>query len=80
MRNLMFGTRLLHHAKGVDAPVGVYELVDSFVDPTRRLDADTAKGFTAIARRAVETNTFDLWIHSCLQVDTQSTCGTVQND
>jgi class 3 adenylate cyclase len=68
MRNLILGSRRLLDLKGVSAAVGVCELVEAFVDPTRRLPPEWGKRFHEVARRALQTNTFDLWIHSCLQV------------
>lgn len=69
MRNLLFGERGLHRAKGIHGEVGIHELRESFVEPTRRMHPDLAKGFADRARRALATNTFDLWIHSCLQLE-----------
>ena len=68
MRNLIFGPRELVELKGVGTPFGVYELVESFVDPVRRLPLELGKRFMNVARAALATNSFDLWIHSCLQV------------
>jgi class 3 adenylate cyclase len=68
MRNLLFGPRRVLPLKGVSAEIGVAELVECFVDPARRMPAELAKGFREVARLALATNTFDLWVHSCLQV------------
>lgn len=68
MRNLLFGPRRVLPLKGVSTEVGVSELLDCFVDPARRMPPELAKGFLEVARRALATNTFDLWVHSCLQV------------
>jgi tetratricopeptide (TPR) repeat protein len=56
------------------------ELVDSFVDPTRRLSPDAAKGFAEVARRVLSTDTFDLWIHSCVQVSESTRNGSVTDE
>ena len=43
-------------------------MVESFIDARRLLAPDLAKPFFEVARQALATNTFDLWIHSCVQV------------
>lgn len=68
MRNLIFGPRRVAPLKGVSALIGVTEVVESFVDATRRMPPEFAKPFMEMARRALSTNTFDLWIHSCVQI------------
>src|SRR5688572_1051264 len=68
VRNLLFGPRRIVPMKGVVLPVAVREVCDSFVDPYSRLSPRLAEGFHGVARRALASNTFDLWIHSCLQV------------
>ncbi len=68
MRNLLFGPRMVAALKGMAPTIGVYELIDSFVDPSRRMTPEARKTFAETARAALATNTFDLWIHSCLQV------------
>lgn len=68
IRNLLFGPRRVLELKGVSSAVGVYEVVESFVDTSRCLHPDLAKRFLEVALRALGTNTFDLWIHSCVQV------------
>ena len=67
MRNLIFGSRHVVHMKGISAIIAVHELVDSFVDPTRRIHPEFGKAFEDVAEKALATNTFDLWIHSCMQ-------------
>jgi len=76
MRNLLFGPRSVGDLKGVITPVGVYEVFDSFIDVTRRLAPEFHKSFAETARTALATNTFDLWIHSCLQVSEAVQRGT----
>jgi len=68
MRNLIFGPRQVLAMKGVLIPVGVYEVFESFVDPGERLAPAFAASFNSVAREALAANSFDLWIHSCLQV------------
>jgi len=68
MRNLLFGQRRVLPLKGVSAEIGVSELMECFVNPTRRMPPELAKGFLEVARLALATNSFDLWVHSCLQV------------
>ena len=66
--NLLFGPRRVIDMKGVVIPVGVYELVDCFAQLSWRLKPTFAEAFRAMARKALRTNSFDLWIHSCLQI------------
>lgn len=68
MRSLICGPRRVAKMKGVVVPIGVYEIIESFVNVRQRLAPQFAEGFEKIARKALETNSFDLWIHSCLQV------------
>jgi class 3 adenylate cyclase len=68
IRNLLFGSRRIVPMKGMVLPMAVREVTDSFVDPSLRLAPRLADGFQAVARQALTSNTFDLWIHSCLQV------------
>jgi class 3 adenylate cyclase len=80
MRNLTFGPRRVAPLKGVSAEVGVSELVECFVDPARRMPDELAKGFLEVARRALATNSFDLWVHSCLQVANAAEHGAVSDE
>ena len=68
MRNLIFTARRMLELKGVPTPIGVYEVAESFVDPTRRLAPPFHKRFLEVATHALRADTFDLWIHSCFQV------------
>ena len=68
MRNLIFGPRRLAAMKGVVVPIGVHELIESFVGVRRRLAPEFHGDFERVAGEALAANTFDLWIHSCLQV------------
>ena len=77
VRNLIFGARQMVLPRSSVAPIGFHELVDSFVDPARRLEPGLAAGFREVARAALRTNTFDLWIHSCLQVVEENDHGRV---
>jgi class 3 adenylate cyclase len=67
-RTLLFSPRKIVQMKGVVVPVGVYELVDSFINPMKRVAPALLDGFLNVARMAMSTNAYDLWIHSCLQV------------
>ena len=79
IRNVLFTPRKIVQMKGVVVPVGVYEVADSFINMTEsklaegkttpsRLEPSLFKGFQDVAQLALETNAYDLWIHSCLQV------------
>ncbi|MDZ4814952.1 MAG: hypothetical protein SGI71_01635 [Verrucomicrobiota bacterium] len=68
MRNLLFGSREQMDAKGIVGSTGVHEIYDSFVNPGARMDPDFARSFEEVAEAAVGSNSFDLWIHSSLQV------------
>jgi len=68
MRNLLFGPRRVLPMKGVVVPIGVYEVFESFLNPRPRLLPAHHEMFPVVARQALQSNTFDLWIHSCLQV------------
>jgi class 3 adenylate cyclase len=68
LRHVLFSPRRLDTLKGLLVPMGIHEVVDSFADLSKRLAPDFAEGFEQVARSALATNTFDLWIHSCLQV------------
>jgi class 3 adenylate cyclase len=72
LRNLLFGPRIRTEMKGIVLPIGVYEIVDSFVNPARRMAPQLMEGFETIARDALATSSFDLWIHSCLQVSSEA--------
>lgn len=68
IRNVLFSARKIVPMKGVVVPVGVYEVMDSFLDPSLRLAPGQFEGFRSVARKAIAANAYDLWIHSCLQV------------
>jgi class 3 adenylate cyclase len=72
IRNILFSPRKILAMKGVVVPVGVYEVLDSFLDPASRMKPELFRGFREQAHRAIATNSFDLWIHSCLQVSEQA--------
>jgi class 3 adenylate cyclase len=71
-RNILFSPRKIVQMKGVVVPVGVYEVVDSFLDPSTRLAPDRFKRFRNVALKAIGANSYDLWIHSCLQVSEEA--------
>ena len=77
MRNLIFGNRQHLQAKGIIGPLGVYELLDSCVDPVPRLEPQLAQGFKHQMKDALQNNSRDLWIHSCLQVSEEASQGCV---
>lgn len=77
MRNLIFGPRQLMSLKGIVGNVGVYELLDSFINPIRRLDPRFRQGFRDVLQDALENNSRDLWIHSSLQVIEEAENGAV---
>jgi class 3 adenylate cyclase len=79
-RNLLFGERRLQEMKGIVVPVGVYELLDSFVDPARRLRPEFAKAFREAAAQAIRTNSLDLWVHSSFQVMEEAESGGVSDE
>lgn len=68
MRNLVFGPRQTVPMKGVVVPVGVFEVVESFVNPGPRLAPEFAEEFARVGRAALQANSLDLWIHSCMQI------------
>lgn len=81
MRTMLFGPRQLLPMKGIVIPVGVRELVEAFVDAERRMHPDFAPSFRQVARQALDSTSFDLWIHSCLQVaEEQANGGTVSDE
>jgi class 3 adenylate cyclase len=80
LRNILFGVRKVDPMRGVVAPLGVYEVIDSFADLSKRLAPRFADGFEQVARQAIATNTFDLWIHSCLQVWAEAQAGKVTDE
>jgi class 3 adenylate cyclase len=71
-RNILFSPRKIVQMKGVVVPIGVYEVVDSFLDPKTRLAPELFKRFRKVALQAIGANSFDLWIHSCLQVSEEA--------
>jgi class 3 adenylate cyclase len=80
LRNLLTGPRLALPLKGVVAPIGLYEIHESFVDPFKRLAPQFAEDFRQVARQALASNRFDEWIHSCLQVSEESKNGCVTSE
>jgi class 3 adenylate cyclase len=72
IRNILFSPRKILPMKGVVVPIGVYEVLDSFLDPKPRLAPELYEGFRRVAHKALEANSFDLWIHSCLQVSEEA--------
>jgi class 3 adenylate cyclase len=80
IRNLLFSPRSLRELKGVVGEVGVYEVVESFVDVSKRLAPQFALTFQEAAREAMATTAFDLWVHSCLQVWEEASAGEVTDD
>lgn len=80
LRNLLVSEGKILPMKGVIVPVGIYEVEDSFVDPYKRLDPEFIEGFQKVARSALESNTCEAWIHSCLQVWEESRNGKVTDE
>jgi len=80
MRNLLFGPRRAVEMKGVSPTIAVHELVESFVDPTRRLAPEFSASFAKVAELALRTNTFDMWIHSCIQTARGENTDSVSED
>ncbi len=80
IRNVLFSPRKIVQMKGVVVPVGVYEVVESFIDPSARLAPGLFEGFADVAHFAMETNAYDLWIHSCLQVADEARHGKKVTD
>lgn len=72
MRNLIFAPRRVPEMKGIVLPVGVHEVVESFVEPTKRMAPDYVESFINQAKLALASNSFDLWIHSCVQVQQEA--------
>ncbi len=68
IRHLLFGPRRLVPMKGIVLPVAVHELIDSFVEPSCRMLPDFVERFTEVAEKAIASNSFDMWIHSCFQL------------
>jgi class 3 adenylate cyclase len=68
LRNMLFKRQTADEMRGIVIPIGVWEIHDSFVDFSRRLAPRFTEGFEEVALQAMGTNTFDIWIHSCLQV------------
>jgi len=68
IRNVLFSPRRVISMKGIVVPIGVYEVAECFMDISKRLKPEFTAGFARVARLALKTNTFDLWVHSCLQV------------
>jgi class 3 adenylate cyclase len=71
-RHLLFSPRKILPMKGVVVPVGVYEVVDCFLNPETRLAPRLFEGFRSVAHNAIGANSYDLWIHSCLQVSEEA--------
>ena len=80
LRNILFGPRRVEQMKGILLPTGVYEVADSFANLGKRLAPQLGDRFERVARLALEANTFDLWIHSCLQVVCESKYGCVTDE
>jgi class 3 adenylate cyclase len=80
IRNVLFSPRKIVQMKGVVVPVGVYEVMDSFINPASRLEPSLFEGFANVAQFALDTNAFDLWIHSCLQVADEARNGKKVTD
>lgn len=80
LRNLLFGPRQSADMKGIVVPIAVRELVDSFVDPANLLAPDFVKDFGSVARRALRTHSFALWIYSCLQALEEGRSHRVSDD
>jgi class 3 adenylate cyclase len=75
IRNLLIGPKRLVPMKGIVLPVAVHEVVDSFLWIFDRLHPAVVESFRSIARRAIASSSFDMWIHSCFQlVEGQIAC------
>ena len=68
IRHSLIGPKRLLAMKGIGVPVAVHEVIDSFVDPSARLDPQTIDRFRQVAKRAMQSNSFDMWIHTCFQL------------
>ncbi|MCG3197785.1 MAG: adenylate/guanylate cyclase domain-containing protein [Candidatus Omnitrophica bacterium] len=80
LRNLLIGPRVGVALKGMVAPVGVYEVEESFIDPFKRLAPQFAESFQKVALTSLAANSFEGWIHSCLQVWEESRNGRVTDE
>lgn len=80
IRHIVFSPRRILPMKGVVLPVAVREVRDSFLDSIKRLDPRLVSGFQRVARQALASNSFDLWIHSCLQVSEEARRERVSDD
>jgi class 3 adenylate cyclase len=80
IRNLLFSPRRVLAMKGIVLPAAVREVSDSFMDVSERLAPQLASPFHRAAPAALNSATFDLWIHSCLQVWEQNTNKRVTDD
>ena len=80
MRNVIFSQRMMLPMKGVVVPIGVYEVVDSFLNPYMRLEEKLFEGFRSVAYKALGANSYDLWIHSCIQVSEEARNNSLVTD
>jgi class 3 adenylate cyclase len=80
MRNLVFGPRQTAAMKGVVVPIGVFEVVESFVNPGPRLAPECSAEFAKVGRAALRANSLDLWVHSCLQLVENERDGRVTDE
>lgn len=80
VRNLLFSPRQVVGMKGVVLPVAVREVRDSFMDLSARLCPRFVPAFRHTAPLALDSATFDLWIHSCLQVWEEAANGRVTDE
>jgi class 3 adenylate cyclase len=79
VRHILFAPRRIAPMKGLVTPVGTREVIDSFIDPTKRLEPELCEGFLSVAERAIRSSSFDLWIHSCLQVALENRAAKVSD-
>jgi len=68
VRHLLIGPRQLVSMKGIVLPVAVHEVIDSFVEPSCRMLPKVVDDFRRVAKSAIRSNSFDMWIHSCFQL------------
>jgi len=80
MRNILFGKRRFVNMKGVVTPTRVYEVVECFVNPQRRLQPALGASFMEVAGTLLRERTLEPWIHSCWQVAQEAEHGHVTDE
>lgn len=79
-RNLLFSPRHVPSMRGIVLPVAIREVHDSFMDLSKRLAPQCAAAFRNVAAQALRSATFDIWIHSCLQVWEERAHGQITDE